>query len=285
MRTTTGIITLAAIAIMAGPALAGRVQITDEATSEVVAVTDGALHSLSIDRHTLTGDVHFSQVISGSVTSSLTVATAIDDYSIEVSSGHGITNTDQLVMFSPITDRVYIGDVLSVSTNTIELDTPINAAFPADTTFVARTTKEMNVDGSTNRQIFSIAPPTDVTIHITRIMFQLITTDPIALDKFGDIDDGLVRGLVLRSSNGINVNYWNVKTNGDLVGIMYDVTPYAGDKAFNVNGLGGRITYGGESKHGAVISLSLGDTLDAIVQDDMTTLLRFHMVATYHLIN
>jgi len=99
-----------------------------------------------------------------------------------------------------------------------------------------------------------------------------------------DIGGGLTRGLVLRVSNGVNVNYFNVKTNGDLVNIMYDVKFYEAAKQ-GVYGLGGRLTYAGSEKHGVTIRLTQGDTMDMIVQDDLTTLLDFKAVATFHLVD
>lgn len=233
------------------------------------------------DQHSLTSDLYFSQVVG--VTSSLTLQAIEHSYNITVTPGHGIITGDQLVMFDIIGDRLYIGNVLNVLTNTILLDTPVNYNYSTNFSSVVRSTKDMNVDGSTNRQTFQISPPIGVEIDITRVMFQIITDDFPELDMFGDISGGLVRGVVLRAVNGQTVNYFNVKTNGELVNLMYDVSFYEAAK-HGVNGLGGRLTYGGQSKHGVTIRLGQGDTLEAIVQDDLTSLNLFRMIGTFHIV-
>ncbi|GAG07260.1 unnamed protein product, partial [marine sediment metagenome] len=158
--------------------------------------------------------------------------------------------------------------------------------YPTATTSVIRSTKDMNVDGSVTRKTFAITPPVDIEIDVTRIMFQMITTGFPELNMFGDIVGasppfGLFRGVVFRVVNGKNVNYFNAKQNSDLALLMYDVKEYEAAK-HGVNGIGGRLTYSGQSKHGVTIRLALGDTLEIIIQDDLTSLLKFRMLAAFH---
>jgi len=242
---------------------------------------DGNLEVILKDPHYITSDAYFSQIIG--VSSSLTTQAIEHSYNISVTVGSGIIVGDQIVMYNGEADRVYIGNVLDVITNTIVLDTPINFNYSVVGATIVRSTKEMNVDGSVNRQTFAISPPIGVKIDITRIMFQMVTTNFPEMDMFGDITNGLVRGVVVRSVNGKTVNYFNVKTNGELVNLMYDVSFYEAAK-HGVNGLGGRLTYAGQSKHGSAIRLEQGDTLEAIVQDDLTDILSFRMIGTYHVV-
>jgi len=232
------------------------------------------------DQHTRTGDAFFSQRIGEIAT--LSTNAVIDEYAIVATVGHSISNGEQLVLYDIASGRLYVGNVLDVVTNDVTLDTPLNYSFPSASTAVARRIKEMNVDGSTNRQTFVVTPPVDVEIDITRIMFQIICDDPPAMDDFGDIENGLTRGVVLRAVNGTTVNYFNVKTNGELVNLMYDVSFYDQTGPQGVNGIGGRLTYGGSSKHGVVIRLGQGDSLEAIIQDDLTDFTLFRMMATFH---
>jgi len=255
--------------------------ITDAITGITAQVeSNGALAVNIQDQHSRTGDIYFSQEIG--VQSTLTAQPAIEDYDIDVSAAHGIIVGDQLVMYDSAADRLYIGNALVVATNNITLDTPINYAYATATTVIARSTKDMNVDGSVTRQIFSIAPPIDIELDITRVIFQMTCTDAVEFGKFGDIDGGLTRGIVFRVSNGINVNYFNAKLNDDLANLMYDVAFYEAAKVQGVNGLAGRLTYGGQSKHGVTIRLAEGDSLDVIIQDDLTDLLTFRMIGTFH---
>lgn len=234
------------------------------------------------DQHTRTGDVFFSQVIGSLVT--LAADTVADTYDLEMNPGHGILVGEQLVLFDTESGRLYIGEALTVVSNDITVDTPINFAYPAATSALTRSAKELNIDGSTTRQTYSISNPLDLEIDITRVMLQMQTTNFPELDMFGDIVGGLTRGLVLRVTNGINVNYFNVKQNGDFALMMFDIKEYEAAK-HGINGLGGRLTYAGQSKHGVVIRLAQGDSLDIIIQDDLTSLVKFRMLAAFHVVD
>lgn len=247
---------------------------------EQATVTDNALNVRAISRHTSVGDAYFSQPIG--VPYALAVDAVINEYEIALITGHGVQVGEQLIIWDEPSDRLYTGNVLAVVTNDITLDTPLDFSYPSATAVGVRTTTEMNVDGSVTRQTFSIGPPTATALNITRVMFKMITTDPTELDMFGDIAGGLARGLIFRVVNGTNTNYFNVKTNGDLVNIMYDVTPYEAAKVFGSNGLGGRLTYGSEGKHGCVIRLEQDDTLEMIVSDDLGDLLSLQVMASWN---
>jgi hypothetical protein len=171
--------------------------------------------------------------------------------------------------------------VLTVVTNTITLDIPLNFSFPSATSVVERTTIDMNVDGSTTRQTFTVSTPISIELDVTRVMFQMITTNFPELDMFGDIAGGLTRGIVFRVVNGARVNYFNVKDNSDLALLMYDVKEYEAAK-HGANGIGGRLTYAGQPKHGVTIRLEQGDTLEIIISDNITSILKFRMSVSFH---
>jgi len=255
----------------------GRVRVDDGLRSEVE--TNGALAVNIQDQHSRTFDLFFSQLLAAPTT--LAAPAVLNAYSFEASPGHGILVGEQLVMRNIVVGRAYVCDVLSVVTNTIGLDRPINENYPVAETVIARTTKELNVDGSSTRQTFIVTTSLNVELDITRIMFQMITTDFPELDMFGDIAGGITRGLVFRVVNGLYVNYFNVKDNAELANIMYDVTFYEAAK-HGVNGLAGRLTYGGQSKHGVTIRIGPNERLEVIVQDDLLSILNFRILAAGH---
>jgi len=234
------------------------------------------------DQHTRTFDVFFSQVV-GEETA-LEVSAVINEWAVTLVTGHGALDGEQLVIYDYLADRLYIGGVLGVTGDVVALDTPINFSYPAITSVVARAVRELNVNGAVTRQTFAVSPPLQSAIDITRIMFQMTTDAFPEMDMFGDIADGLVRGVVLRVVNGINVNYFNIKTNGELVNLMYDVSFYEAAK-HGVNGLGGRLTYGGPSKHGVTIRLETDDSLEIIIQDDLSSIVQFRMIASGHVVD
>lgn len=243
--------------------------------------SNGAIPVNVQDQNSRTFDVYFGQTIGTPTT--LTTDAVIDSYSISVTTGHGILVGDKIAMFDAVGQRVYIGEALTSATNLITLDTPLNYSYASASTVVARRTIELNVNGSSIRQIFTIANPINVEVDITRILFQIITDTAPEMTDFGDITNGLTGGIVLRVKNGRNINYWNLKTNGELINLMYDVTVYdALVPGLGSYGLGARLTYAGQDKHGVTIRLAIDDTLQLIVQDDLTSLLSFRMIATGH---
>ena len=77
--------------------------------------------------------------------------------------------------------------------------------------------------------------------------------------------------------------YFNIKQNGDWENIAFDgsYTPAAsgpsGEESFR-----SRLTFNGPSKMGAVIRLAAGDTLEVIIQDNLSTQTRVSMFAEGH---
>jgi len=256
--------------------------IRDAVTGTTVNVeTNGGMAVNVQDQHTRAFDVFFSQTVGTPTT--LSIDAVINAWTVTLTAGHGAIAGEQLVIYDVAADRLYVGGILVVATNVITLDTPISYDYLAVSSVVVRATRDLNVNGASTRQTFAVAPPITSPIDITRIMFQMTTTDFPEMNMFGDIAGGLTRGLVLRVVNGINVNYFNVKTNGELVNLMYDVSFYEAAK-HGVNGLGGRLTYGGTSKHGVTIRLGTGDSLEIIIQDDLTSIPQFHMIASGHVV-
>lgn len=257
--------------------------IADKDTGATVRVgAEGCMDTNVQDQHTRAFDVHFSQQIGGLLT--LAVDAVINDYTITLTTGHGALVGQQLVIYDVTADRLYVGIILTVVTDLITLDTPVNFSFLLATSVVALSTRNMNVDGSVTRQTFKVSPPITSKVHITRVMLQMTTTALPELDKFGDITGGITRGIILRVVNGINVNLFNVKTNGELVALVHDVKFYDGTQQ-GVNGLGARLTYGGQDKHGVVVELDTDESLELIIQDDLTTILSFTMIASGHVID
>ena len=242
---------------------------------------NGAVDVNVQDQTSPTFDLFFSETLDDTLT--LANDAIIDAYSIDLNAGHGAQVGDQLAIYNLGANRIYIGDIIAVNVDTIELDTPINFTYDATTSVVVRTTKELNVDGSTTRRVFKIEPPIDLEIDITRIMLKIICSSPPEFSMFGDIAGGLSRGVVMRRTDGTNTNYFNVKTNGELANLMYDVAFYDQTKTQGVNGVTGRLTYGGQGKHGAVIRLAKNERLEIIIQDDLTSLNSFRIIASGHL--
>ena len=227
-------------------------------------------------------------------TTTLTSETAIDDLTIEVASATGISAGSFLILFSPSTVRYYAGTVLDVTDLVVTLDTPLDSALPIGSN-VDVTVTNMAVNGSATTQTFGLrgvsAPPgIELTIDVTRVIFTMVTADPVSLSLFGDLP-ALTNGLVLRKRDGVYNNVFNVKSNRELANLMYDFTPsLATNPAQGENGFVSRLTFGGQSKIGVVQRLKLGEDLEFLIQDNLLAaqsgaqILDFEAIAEGHVV-
>jgi hypothetical protein len=94
----------------------------------------------------------------------------------------------------------------------------------------------------------------------------------------------LSNGCVLRKNNGRYINYANFKKNGDFAlcsGRANEYTDKGGGGAYSVLFT---CNFAGQGNHGVTIRLTPGEILELIVQDDLTDLLNFELMAQGHLV-
>ena len=208
----------------------------------------------------------------------ITTTTAKDDYIINVANTTGFVIGKYLTIYNIEANRVFFANILAINTLAITLDTPIDFEFLSGS-FVNVGSTNMNVDGSITPKIFGIRNPNvqDVALSydITRIIFKCLTAATIDLSKFGDIIGGLTRGLVARKVDGTYRNIFNVKTNAELKNLMYDfdIQLASGNQQ---DGFTGRFTF---EKLGSVLRLEQNEDLQFIVQDDLSDLTEFNIIA------
>lgn len=213
----------------------------------------------------------------------LTVAAAKDDTSISVTSVTGISVGNYLGIFNLDLDTFYVGSVLSITDLVLGLDTPIDGPLNIDDV-VGTGIRNMAVDGSVTPQVFAfrgqVDPGIDVAFDITRVMFYCVTSTAVELTDFGDITGGLAKGLVVRKTGvSVTTNIFNVKTNIDMKGIMFDWDALsASNPGQGLNGFSGRLTFAGQNKMGVVVRLEPGENLELIVQDNLSSLVSFYMI-------
>jgi hypothetical protein len=223
---------------------------------------------------------------------SLASATAINDTSIDLVDATGFSDGDYIGIFAPASDRFYFGEQVGAPVgNTISLDTPLDFAFQSGSN-VLRSTRNLAVDGSIDTQIFAVQgsgnPSSLLKIDVTRIILTMegpnSAPDGVAFDTstFGNIAGGLTYGLAFREVNGRTTNLWNAKTNGELAGVCYDVRIDSGARA-GTDGLAMRKTYAGQDKSGTALRLRAGDSLQFLVQDNLTDLDFIRVVAEGHI--
>ena len=229
-------------------------------------------------------DLFFTQPIG--VPTALTNAVAINDTSFDVDSVASISVGNYLGVFSGTSEegRFYFAEVLGVAGTTITVDTPLDFAYDAGDPVISRT-REMNINGAVTSQTFSVTNGTTssvITIDITRIMFSMILSTSGDDGKFGNITS-LTKGLVFRRTNGDIRNLFNIKDNGELRALCFDLVYPLRSGGGGDFGMGARYTFAGQDKHGVALRLMPGDSLDIIIQDDLTGLNSFRMVAPGHI--
>jgi hypothetical protein len=217
-----------------------------------------------------------------------TVATALDDRTITVADTTGFVDGTFVTITSPTDNRYTVVRQLGAPVgNVITVDTPLDHAYSIGEQ-VSGGTFHMNVDGSVTPVIYSVRAPdpgVPVKIDITRLMFHCLTDSACDLSMFGDIAGGLVNGVVVRKVDGTYNNIFNVKTNGEMSGIMYDfIIHQATNPTQGQDGFCGRLTFGGQSKMGVVIRLEPGEDLQCIIQDDLSSLTSFFIIAEGHVV-
>ena len=142
---------------------------------------------------------------------------------------------------------------------------------------------DMAVNGSVTTQVFQIGPvfgASTSTIDITRVMGHMLDSTAMDDGKFGGIT-ALTNGIVLRKNDGVISNLWNVKTNADLTLICDDFN-YSEKAPGGQFGANFKNTYAGQGAHGVVLELLPGEYLELLVQDDLTGLDEFTMMAQGH---
>lgn len=215
----------------------------------------------------------------------LTASTIPGEYDIVLSSVVGLSIGDEIGLFQDSTNPAsFFAKITAISSLTITVDTPLDIVFDIinNSPILFKVICNLNVDGSSTPEIFSIVNGSSIEIDITRVIIKI--ADGLAMDdgKFGGIP-ALSKGVVLRKKNndGTFTNYFNVKTNGDIGALCYDAT-YTDKAPAGENGFGARLTFAGQNKIGVAIRLGEDEELQMIVQDDLTTLTSFIITAEGH---
>lgn len=216
--------------------------------------------------------LEFSQVLNFTFVNQTGV---LNDRNIIVDDGSVFSGGDRIALVDGT--RIYGAFVQTVVSQNLTLDTPLDFNYSVGSTAV-RLTRNLNIDGSVTPQIFQIGTVANVTLDITRIIFSL--TDSTAGDDstFGGCP-ALTNGVVLRFMDGATYNIFNIKTNGELSKIAGGDFTYAERAGPGEFGFNARFTFNGQDKLDSVIEIKEGEMLQIIIQDDLTCLNNFNIVA------
>jgi len=199
----------------------------------------------------------------------------IDSYEVELDSVAGISLGDHFRIINANADRFYSGTVLAIDGNIITLDDPLDFAFISGSE-ITYSSMNMAVDGSVTPVHFHLRtgnPSIPSSVDITRMIMVCECDNAVDLNKFGDITGGLTKGLLLRYTNRITRNIFNIKTNKDMANLGYDFDPYSSSNpALGINGFAWRLTFNGPEKMGVVLRITQHGQIGFIVKDDLSSL-------------
>ena len=208
----------------------------------------------------------------------------IGDYKLNLTNSAPFLAGNMVGVFTPTGQFFFARQIGPPVLNEITIDTPLDMSYPSGSVAIAASWN-MNVNGSISPVIYQIGPVgagTGISVDITRLLFYIQDGSSMDDALFGGIS-ALVNGIVLRKNDGIIQNIWNIKTNGEFALHAYDAQytdkAPAGSYGFRV-----RNTYGGQDKHGVTIRLIPGDTLELIIQDNLTGLEVFNAMAQGHIV-
>lgn len=228
-------------------------------------------------------DLYFSQELAAPTT--LASDVVLETNEITVASATGFVAGSHLGLFSGVSgeNRYYFATVVSVSVDTLTMDTPLNFAFSIGDP-VVRLSRDMNVNGSATSQVFTVrggGAGSIIQVDVTKIKLIMTCSGAVDLSLFGDLA-ALTNGLVLRRTDGTHTNYWNVKNNSqfDLLGTW---KPYAAtNPAQGVDGALFTYDLAGQDNHGVTSRLSANEYLELIIQDNLSGLVTFQGLAWGH---
>jgi len=238
--------------------------------------SNGAVPVNVQDQTTPLFDFYFQQALSQTT---LQAATVRYQYTIDVSSAAGFVVGSYLGVFGQ--GRYFFAEVLSILGTVLTLDTPLDFDFANGST-VVRLTRDLNVNGAVTPQVFGIFGPAggNIKYDITRFMLSIETATAPQLPEFGDLS-ALTHGLVLRRNDSQTRNYWNIKSNLEFGLHAYDIQLLSAVGP-GADGILMRYTFAGADKHGVTVRLGAGDTLELLIQDDLTGLSKFRALAEGH---
>ncbi|MHC4646822.1 MAG: hypothetical protein ACYTBJ_15090 [Planctomycetota bacterium] len=219
----------------------------------------------------------------------LTVTKTIGDRVITVADPTNFAVGVRVGIFTGVTgdNRFYFGEVLGVSGSDITLDTPLDYTFLATTSNVIAATRNMAVNGAVTPSVFEIKGPgtgSPIEVDITNIRVVIEAAAAVNLNTFGNLA-ALTNGLVLRRVDGDYRNVWNVKTNGQLASVCHECKIFeATNPAQAVDGLIARYDLAGQENHGVTVRLGANDSIQLIVQDDLSSLVRLNAIAQGHIV-
>lgn len=244
-------------------------------TQEISTDTDGNVN-VNIQDQTST-PFHRYFMTEDDTTISLVSAVAMDDTSLILSTGHGFTAGGEYVLIN-YGDYFQQNKVMTVSDDTISIESPVGINLPIIGTQIIRGTIEMNINGSITPDTFycrigNNSQPVDIK-HLHVFIRDASDGDQA---KYGGLT-ALTNGLFMRMQNFYGQNLGVYKTNSSFIefgGIpYYDTKAPSGEYSFD-------FSFDLLETYGVVFRLEANSKyIMAVVNDNLTGLTYHRITAT-----
>lgn len=240
-----------------------------------------ALRTVPIHADYVPFDILFNKFLSATTTTSemAYLTRDVDVASLDnIAVGRGILIAEPVANFQ----NFILAIITAVNGNTITLDRPSDYTFSSGS-LVRVVNLNLEVDGSVTPMAYNVGPSSseNIEIHIHGIHIIMVTDTAPVFNGFGDLP-ALTNGIVLRRIGNNPATLWNVKSNSDFSLLSFDVrVNSAANQGWDVNGMAVHFSF---DNHGSVIRLTPTDTLQLIIQDDITGLTSFRAMAYGHFI-
>lgn len=252
----------------------------DENTDNIETLLSGTIDVAIQDQTTKTIDVRLSKNVSGPYL--LASDTIIDTYTITLTDATGLTAGDKVKMEQDHDNPCfYSGYIKSINGNVLTLNVPMDCVFSNDNDAKLYEVENnmASIDGSTTRQIYSFTNPCEVPLDINKLLFKMITETQPDMGKFGDITT-IVNGVVIRHKY-IDGTYHTIgvfRNNGELF-LLTDENEFFDASRRGVYGIGAVAKYNGLENNGVVIRIEQNESLEVLIQDDITDITDFKIMA------
>lgn len=136
----------------------------------------------------------------------------------------------------------------------------------------------LSVDGSITPVVFTLAPPANQIWRVSRWMISIQDEKGFDVGTFGS-NGTLTNGIMPRIKQGSVTNdilEFGIKSNGDIASAAYDMTLHTFGNTDDT--LVAQLSF---TKMGQFIRLdgSVGDELQVVVNDDLTSVNKIHILA------
>ncbi len=227
------------------------------------------------------------------VTNSTTLASDANqgDTSIVLTSATGIAVGSYIILFNPTTSRFMFATATDISgAPTIVLDTPLDSDFATGTYVDIAITNLKSIGSLASPVVYGLrgvgAPPgVDIKVDVTRILFSATANSTVELDKFINLAK-LTNGCVLRKRNSVYDNIVNIKNNQDMYNFIGNNISFlvASNPALGIDGIVGEFKFAGQDNVGVAIRLPIGEDLEILIQDDISTAQSGDEITTFEII-